>query len=441
MQDRLSNIDILFRDGLKDLEALPPPAAWDNIAGVLWAGRVKRNWLNAAASVAAISALAAATWLTGSLLKVDTAPSALTLNQEIQPAGVFSIFSTKPQEPIRISPVETTEIKNIAINKPFLETLDKNSSSDPSTSTIDVFGDQNEINSFRPGNREINRAGLIDETRGAVFATTWTLPDELTLTPVNKIARWSLGAGLSPSVIFKQSGAVSAELKEMLANEKMMVSFAGGLSISYNINKRLVLSTGINYSSLVQNVTGLSTYTGFEPIIASKGTSDISVTTSSGKIVSSNPDIYILDNMANRVSTAYGSDIFDPSKSNLPFASTKLLQNFGYLELPLFVRYKIIDRKLDLNILGGIAYNILVGNRVHTTTFSGERLFVGETEGLSSLNVTSSMGLGLEYNMPGNISFSLEPILRYYISPIGEQIGSAIHPWSAGVFTGFKYRF
>jgi hypothetical protein len=94
-----------------------------------------------------------------------------------------------------------------------------------------------------------------------------------------------------------------------------------------------------------------------------------------------------------------------------------------------------------MNILGGIAYSILVGNSVHTNSFSGEKLFVGKTEGLSPISVSSSMGLGFQYNMSGSLSFTLEPVVRYYISPLGERVGSIIHPWSAGLFTGFSYRF
>ena len=31
MDDRKANIDLLFRNGLKDFEVLPPPEVWNNI--------------------------------------------------------------------------------------------------------------------------------------------------------------------------------------------------------------------------------------------------------------------------------------------------------------------------------------------------------------------------------------------------------------------------
>jgi hypothetical protein len=441
MHDKATNIDILFRNGLKDLEALPPECVWDSIAPVLWAGRVRRNWLNAAASVAAVTALASAAWLTGSLVNMEIMPSALTLNQESRPASLAStlfrttgrvdkdspaIISSETELPARLAQTYADEgIGLIPPNIGFSLTE----------------ADDEELQNLLREYEALNSQVPLEANIGTIFTTLWQLPGELTAVPENKVQRWSLGAGLSPAVVFKQGASANPDLHNMVANENMLVSYSGGLSVSYNFNKRFSMSTGISYSNISQSVTGLSTYTGFAPFIASKGTNDIVVATSAGRIAASNPDIYITDNTADRVSTALGADFFDPAKSNLPFAGTSLLQSFGYLELPLYLRYKLVDRKIGVNILGGVAYSVLVGNSVQTSTFSGEKIFVGQTEGVSPLNISSSMGLGFEYNMPGNLSFTLQPMVKYFISPIGEQLGSSVHPWSAGLFTGFSYRF
>jgi hypothetical protein len=441
MQDRATNIDILFRNGLKDLEVLPPTCVWDSIAPVLWANRVRRNWLNAAASVAAVAALVSAAWLSGSLMRMDITPSALTLNQDNRPAGIAATILRQVGKPVNQTPVISSA--RILLPGRMMQELNDPETGiiSPSAGFMVIDAERNDMTDLINAGREMNATGPLEAMPGGLFATAWQLSGELSLMPENKIPRWSLGAGLLPAVIFKQGASANPDLHNMVANENMLVSYSGGVSVSYSFNKRFSMSTGLSYSNIAQSVTGVSTYTGFAPFIASKGTNDIVVATSAGKIVASNPDIFIADNRADRVSTAYGADFFDPAKSDLPFAGTSLLQNFGYLELPLYLRYKLVDRKIDVNILGGVAYSMLVGNSVHTSSFSGERIFVGETKGVSPLNISSSMGLGLEYDMPGNVSFTLQPMVRYFISPIGEQLGSSVHPWSAGVFTGFSYRF
>lgn len=440
MQDRATNIDILFRNGLKDLEVLPPECAWDSLAPELWAGRVRRNWMNAAATVAAIAALASTVWLSGSLLNMDIDSSALTLNQDYRPAELSTVlFSTQSDAINNSLPITGSAIRTERI----VQALNDEGSGLmlPNTGFLVLESEQEDILDLLQDFPGLNSPEPLEATLGSLFATVWQLPGELTSMSENKIQRWSLGAGLSPAVIFKQGSSAIANLHNMVANENMLVSYSGGISVSYNFNKRFSMSTGFSYSNIAQSVTGVSTYTGFAPFIASKGTNDVTVATSAGRIVTTNPDIFIADNTADRVSTAFGADFFDPAKSDLPFAGSSLLQNFGYLELPLYLRYKIVDRKIGINILGGVAYSMLVSNSVQTTTFSGEKIFVGETEGVSPLNVSSSLGLGFEYNMPGNLSFNLQPMLRYFMSPIGDQLGSLVHPWSAGLYTGFSYRF
>lgn len=441
MQDKRSDIDIVFRNGLKDYEALPPACAWDNIAPALKSMRIRRSWIGIAASVAVLTLLTSAAWLAG-----------LLVNQGALSGGLISSLEDT-------SPNLTTNTPVIALNGSITGNGDNSGISVDAVPIpltfrgrpIERVITQTEVpvvqtESYKEVTEKVSpsdiiREGLTLTMVESIFPDPWTLPDKLSGTKEKKIDRWAMGAGFAPSMILKQNTTGSEELNNMIENEKMMVSYTGGLSLSYSFNRRITINTGISYSNIAQRVTGLSTYTGFAPIIATKGKSDILVSTSAGKIVSSNPDIYVSDYMGNRVSTAYGADVFDPVKSDLPFAGTDLMQNFGYLEMPLFVRYKLVDRKLDINVLGGVSYSFLVTNSVHASSFSGEKLYVGHTEGMSPFNISSSMGMGFEYNTSGNISFSIEPIVRYYISPIGTQIGSSIHQWAAGVYTGFRYKF
>jgi hypothetical protein len=77
---------------------------------------------------------------------------------------------------------------------------------------------------------------------------------------------------------------------------------------------------------------------------------------------------------------------------------------------------------------------------VHTV-IDGNKYIVGKTEGLNPLMVSSSLGMGMEYNLTDKFSLNLEPTFRYYLNPFGEFSGMKTHPYSFGVFSGLTYKF
>jgi hypothetical protein len=108
--------------------------------------------------------------------------------------------------------------------------------------------------------------------------------------------------------------------------------------------------------------------------------------------------------------------------------------------MPFILRYKMIDRSIDFNLIGGVSYNLLVNNSVYTYV-NGSKYPVGETGGLNPFMLSSSLGMGMEYNLTQKISLNLEPMFRYYLNPFSEAPGIKTHPYSFGVFSGLSFRF
>ena len=150
--------------------------------------------------------------------------------------------------------------------------------------------------------------------------------------------------------------------------------------------------------------------------------------------------MFLSSQSTNRVITAYSNDVFDPKKASLQPVSTSMDQNFSYLELPVVLKFKLIDKTIGINLIGGLSYNLLVNNSVYTTV-DGNKYSIGKTEGLNPLTLSSSLGMGMEYNLSSKISLNLEPTFRYYLSPFSDATGSFIHPYSFGIFSGFSYKF
>jgi hypothetical protein len=187
-------------------------------------------------------------------------------------------------------------------------------------------------------------------------------------------------------------------------------------------------------------VGGINSFAGFREYDYTKGDHNFEVLTSSGRIYTENADIFLLDNSGDRVVTRYTNDVFDPTKANLSYINNSLFQNFSYIEMPVILRYKLIDKSIDFNLIGGLSYNLLVNNSVHTV-IDGSKYTIGKTAGLNPFMVSSSMGMGIEYSLSEKFSLNLEPTFRYYLNPFGEIPGLKIHPYSFGVFSGLSYKF
>jgi hypothetical protein len=188
-------------------------------------------------------------------------------------------------------------------------------------------------------------------------------------------------------------------------------------------------------------MSGINSYSGFQQYSNSKGGPNFRVLTSNGTVQTNNSDIFLSSySLPERVITNYTNDVFDPVKASLNYVSSTIYQNMSFLELPVIVRYKVIDRKIDINIIGGMSYNLLLNNSVYALV-DDRRYPVGITEGLNTISLSSSLGMGLEYNLSQNLSLNLEPTFRYYLNPFNSANANGFHPYSVGIFSGIAYKF
>jgi hypothetical protein len=244
----------------------------------------------------------------------------------------------------------------------------------------------------------------------------------------------------SPTYYLRPELSSNDIANQINSSEQSKISYSGGVSFAYKISKKLSIQSGLYYSSIGNEVDGINSFAGFRQYDYTKGDHNFEVLTSSGRIYTENSDVFLLDNSGDRVLTRYTNDVFDPTKANLSYINNSLFQNFSYLEMPVILRYKLIDKSIDFNLIGGLSYNLLVNNTVRTVV-DGSKYNIGKTAGLNPFMVSSSMGMGIEYSLSEKFSLNLEPTFRYYLNPFGEIPGLKMHPYSFGVFSGLSYKF
>jgi hypothetical protein len=440
MNEKGANIDLLFRNGLKDFEVLPPPGVCDSILSAVKIKSRPYIFLRIAALITILLTLSFLTYRWSRELSVG-------------PSSPVIAFNVPVSLPVIYNPIDNPQYLREEKFVPF-----KNSS-DILTVTDDQATIQKEIETTSSPDQIMN----ILKTK-SLFITNNEATDGLSLTPLitskeNPIKinlpdfqyfpeniitkpekRWSIAAMASPTYYSSFNSGSDALSKQLVASEQPLVSYSGGVAFSYKISKRFSIQSGLYYSSLGQKVDGINSFSGFQKYDYTKGGTNFEVLTTNGTVYANNPDVFLSSDGTNRVLTAYTNDVFDPKKASLQPINNSLDQNFSYLELPVILRYKIVDKMIGINLIGGLSYNLLVNNSVYTT-IDGNRYSIGKTEGLNPLTLSSSLGMGMEYNLSGKLSLNLEPTFRYYLNPFSVTTGSFIHPYSFGIFSGVSYKF
>jgi hypothetical protein len=440
MNEREANIDLVFRNGLKDLEVLPPQDVWENIQPVISQKRKSLIFMRAAAMIAVILTMSflAYRWSREISTSVDNA--VVTFNDE----AAFPVNTSDITSPPSVPGKEYKAVKNS--QKTFIESSPEiDIVSDAETRVLSSVAFLQKTNTLSTENSSpLEGLRLVSSNS---FKNGNTSPEVLNAeylpenTSLKETDRWSIAAMASPTYYSRVNLGNDEISKQLMASEQPLMSYSGGVTFSYKVNKRFSIQSGLFYSSVGQEVDGINSFGGFQQYVYTKGDHNFEVLTTNGTVYTNNADVFLsADGPGERISTNYTNDVFDPKKASLQYINNTLKQDLSYLELPVFLRYKLVDKTIDLNLIGGIAYNMLVNNSVFTT-IDGEKYPIGKTEGLNPVSFSSSLGMGMEYNFSKNISFNLEPTLRYYLNPSNQITGSKIHPYTFGIFSGISYRF
>ncbi|MCX6255955.1 MAG: outer membrane beta-barrel protein [Bacteroidia bacterium] len=440
MDEKGANIDLVFRNGLKDFEVLPPQEVWDNIHPVI--KRKQRSFIliRAAALIAVLLALSFLTYrwsrevsagLDSTVMALDEEAASPGISPSIDKPFIFAVGENKapensPKTFIENIPENDIVAENKVTTSPEVAYLQEYSSL--SVSKTESF--------YGPLLASLNspqKMSFENKEPDQQF-----LPENPTL---NSTERWSVAAMASPTYYSMFSSGNDVISKQLKASEQPLISYSGGVAFSYKINKRFSIQSGLYFSSLGQEVDGINSFSGFQNYNYTKGSRNFEVLTSNGTLYTNNGDVFLSANgPGERILTNYTSDVFNPEKANLRPLSNTLRQNFSYLELPIVLRYKVVDKMIDFSLIGGVSYNLLVNNSVYTMS-GGTKYPIGKTDGLNPISLSSSLGMGMEYNFSDNLSLNLEPTFRYYLNPFNEITGSKIHPYTFGIFSGLSYKF
>ena len=443
MDERKANIDLAFRNGLKDYEVMPPPDVWNCIESRILRKNRPAYFRRAAAFLAIAMTMSILTyrWIG----KTSTIPDDVVLALSEESSSQFN--SGNLAEPVTQIREESGSVRNS------LKTTDENT---PVISQIPVVN--NGVSSIEKLPYINLRSPFKPASLDIVHYTTGFTQQQINNLTVDNVnqeyqdyladntiadqsGRWSIAALATPTYYGKINSGSDELSKQIMASEQSVISYTGGVALSYNVNKRFSVQSGLFYSSVGQEIDGINSFAGFQKYDNTKGDHNFEVLTTNGTVYTNNADVFLFaDGNSDRIITNYNNDVFDPQKASLDYINNTMRQDFSYLELPVFLRYKLIDRIVDFNLIGGVSYNLLLDNSVYTV-IDGSKYMIGSTEDLNMFSISSSLGMGMEYKFSEKLSLNLEPTFRYYLNTFNNVGGSNFHPYSFGIFSGISYKF
>ena len=237
---------------------------------------------------------------------------------------------------------------------------------------------------------------------------------------------WAVSGVASPlysfrNPIFNESPELPTEYYQKM--ESPLLSYSGGLTVEYSPLNRLSIQSGVFYSQIGQQASEFVA-------INNKG-EGIHVSTTAGNIEGS-----LLQRPRNI--SPEGAPV--PPPGGLVQYDWNLIQQFDYVEIPLVARYKLIDKKITMNIIGGFTTNILVGNKVYIDEVT-DLNYLGTTMNMRPMNYNGTIGIGAEFSLTKHISLNFEPAMRYSITPANSKSETLYYPYSFAIFSGLKYSF
>lgn len=434
-----SNIDLLFRNGLRDMEVLPPSDVWDNIAPVIPVKRVAAIYYRAAAGIAVLVSMGILAWFTVIRGPETVAEAGVKKLESVTDIGEF-----QDQKITLIDDNESVASENSLFTTAITDKIQVKDNTIAESTIVPVRMTWVTDEAQSMPDLVLRRVGRRDIPKGMAVAVPGysggTAP--LFLVDVemkeSKVSKWRVGAGVSPTYLSSNLRAASRNISEMVSNESAMLSYTGGVVVSFTVGKRLALQTGIYYSSLGREISGIVSYSGFSAIAGSKSEKVFGVETTTGRVNTTNRDIFLADQAGDRIQSIYTADNFDPLKSDLTPFGNKLQQSYEYLEIPLLLSYRVIDRRIGLNITGGLSYNFLLDNKTFAVG-ENTKVPVGSTADLSALLLSSALGMNLEYSVTDKFSVNMGPSLRYFLNSNGRL--SADNPYTFGIWSGIFYKF
>lgn len=259
----------------------------------------------------------------------------------------------------------------------------------------------------------------IKKPKKNLFTVTKENKEKIENASKKKESTWSINPvfAVLQSNSFTNTSSISTNLSNTTNGNN---SFAYGIQFAYKINKKWSIQSGIHQQKTSyqnNNIIVTNANLNADNVVAfSRGNS-----------------FDFINNSTNRNLAA------DLSIDNNAVTSGNLIQEFGYIEIPLEIKYNIFSsQKFNTQVVTGFSSLFLNTNsiRLNTNTFND----IGTAKNLNTINFSGNFGVDFNYLLNKNWSLHLNPMFKAQLNTFSEN-ANGFAPFNVGIYSGVKYNF
>lgn len=399
------NIDRLFQENLKDYEVFPPNKSWNAIDGRLTNGSKKRRlpfWIK----VSSIAALFILLFSVGTIYLIPqnniTKNSIPKKDNSAKPIDAENSINNTES-----SPEVVTEQKGNS-NSKVIQLNTENNTSQFSESE-EIIADITEESNITQ--KSFNKYSLTD-TENLPYSSSFKKDNAKSPKIVD--SKFTVATIFAPIYFNSFGGGSGADAQFNNNQTSGSSSYSYGIKFAYKLNNKFSVQSGINLINLGQTTNDVY----ITPGVAIVGYSNISSFPALSKNINGLPKGSV--------------DLANENQASLN-------QVFGYVEIPVEIKYNVTEGKIGVNLVGG--FSTLVLNKdevfVESTTFSQS---LGNSNNLRPLNFSGNFGVDVDYSLYKNLFINVSPMLKVQTNTFSKNSGS-IQTYYLGVYTGLNYKF
>lgn len=262
----------------------------------------------------------------------------------------------------------------------------------------------------------MNKAKMIKETKGE--------------------RSWIVGANVTPALNVN-SAKYSSQYKAAMSSTgtNLDMSFGGGITVEMKTPRKWSVQSGIQYRRIAQNGTGSSSRDLYADV-ATAGDLVAAERTPTGDLVVNGPAGRVVLNSSSQNSAMSADFATAEGLNSTLMTRADFDQVFDYIEIPLLLRYQVLEGVLGVQLTAGVNSGFLVHNAVYS---SGNN--IGKTADMNNFSLSSSFGLGLGYKLLPRLQLRFEPQVRYFLQSLSDNSSIDYKPYSFGFSTGMSYSF
>ncbi len=456
MQDDKKYLDRYVAESLKGFREKPSSHAWKRLEeDLLRARRHRRLVLYRWTAAAAVLLIALITGYLTTTFRQDRPLKESTLTQSEKPSAIqdtkdqavtkeASLSATADTPPVEISVAAKETIQ------PTRERKDQSLPPAPAATGIsqeeiaqvtqqeaipDIpppVSEENEFVEPIPEKQELKPIEHPDQKP----VLSETLPDLIQTEDViqkGSNTRWSVGGSFAPVYAYRTIRIDAKELppdvnpdKNYYDNaEDAMYSYSGGLDVVYRMQDKWEFQTGLYLSNLGHTNEEVIAY-------ETEGVKDLLKVSSSTGII----DIKTTKLPASFIDNSVRRD----SVTDAVYINSSIHQSFTYLELPLLIRYAVLDKRLGIHLTGGFSPGIMTDYQARFT-YEGNNIDLDNEGDFYTLIYNSQVGLGINYHLTKSLTINLDPAFKYSLNSIRKDHSIEYHPYSISIFTGIRFSF